>query len=318
LARVDLRIDRVDLQILKILTNDCRTSHRTIGKTLGVSANTVRARINNLIRSKTIEQFFTIVNFSLFGYSNVFTILLKISNNRHNDIDKVVRTLRDWGPMYLHIEIFDGVHAFGIAVKHAEIANNNINTLRGDLSKVEGNSISILDFFFGKPTSLVSEKFHLRRLDLKIIECLLLDPRITFRDIATTLRCSQKTVIRRIEKMKSSRVILGFSLQYNPSNMKGYNYFSVLLHILPNLGAEVIKEINNSELNEYILRFPPFSYHNRIIINFHIENIFDIESIINKIRSIKGVVKADAYQPVKIEWYEDWIKKMTKNMILSI
>ena len=42
---------------------------------------------------------------------------------------------------------------------------------------------------------------------------------------------------------------------------------------------------------------------------WNIESIFDIESIVSKIRSIRGVVKADTYQPVKIEWHEDWIKK---------
>jgi DNA-binding Lrp family transcriptional regulator len=164
----------------------------------------------------------------------------------------------------------------------------------------------------------VSEKFHLRRIDLEIIECLLSDPRMTFLNIAKTLGCSQKTIIRRIEKLKSSRVIMGFSLQYNPSKMKGYNYFSVVIHTRPSMATEVMKEINYSELNEYILRFPPFIYHDRIIIIFHIENVFDIESIVSKIRSIKGVVKAEAYQPIRIKWHEEWLKKKIRNKILSI
>jgi len=79
-----------------------------------------------------------------------------------------------------------------------------------------------------------------------------------------------------------------------------------------------MKEINYSELNEYILRFPPFIYHDRVIIVFHIENIFDIESIIGKIRSIKGVLKAEAYQPIRIMWREGWLKKKIRNKILLI
>jgi DNA-binding Lrp family transcriptional regulator len=226
--------------------------------------------------------------------------------------------MRDLGPIYMHIEIFDGIHVFGIAVKDAHINNNNVDSLRESLSKGLGKSISVLDFFFGKHTSLVSEKFHLRRIDLEIIECLLSDPRMTFLNIAKTLGCSQKTIIRRIEKLKSSRVIMGFSLQYNPSKMKGYNYFSVVIHTRLSMATEVMKEINYSELNEYILRFPPFIYHDRIIIIFHIENVFDIESIVSKIRSIKGVVKAEAYQPIRIKWHEEWLKKKIRNKILSI
>jgi DNA-binding Lrp family transcriptional regulator len=317
LSRVVVRIDEVDLQILKILTNDCRASYHNIAKTLGISANTARTRINNLIVNKTIEQFFTIVNFSLFGYSEILTILLKV-NNRHNDIDKVAKTIRHWGPIYTQIEIFDRVHVFSIAIREGQINKNNIDTLRENLSKSLGKNISIVDLFSGEPTSLVSEKFNLRRIDLEIIVCLLSDPRMTFLNIARTLGCSQKTVIRRIEKLKSGRVILGFSLQYNPSNMKAYNYFSVVVHTRSGMAAEVIKEISYSKLNEYVLRFPPFNYHNRVIINFHIQNVFDIESIVSRIRSIEGVVKADAYQPVRIKWHEDWLKKKIRNKIQNI
>jgi hypothetical protein len=42
----------------------------------GMSMNTVRTRIHNLILNKAFEKFITIVNFSLFGYSgDVLTIL---------------------------------------------------------------------------------------------------------------------------------------------------------------------------------------------------------------------------------------------------
>lgn len=124
----------------------------------------------------------------------------------------------------------------------------------------------------GKLISSVSQKFHVRRIVLEIIECLLSDPRMMFLNIARTLGCSQKTIIRRIEKLKSSHVIMGFSIQYNPSNMKGYNYFSVVLHSQSSMTAKVKKEISYSELNEYIIRFPPFNYHDRVIIIFRIEN----------------------------------------------
>jgi DNA-binding Lrp family transcriptional regulator len=317
LSKVDVRIDEMDIQILKILTQNSRTSYRTIGKTLGISVNTARSRINDLILNKAIEQFITLVNFSLFGYSEVLTILLKVSKNRHNVTDKVAKSIRHWGAIYMHIEIFDGVHVFGIAVNDAHINNGDIVSLRKNVSEALGRSISVRDVFSGKLTSLVSEKFHLLRIDLEIIECLLSDPRRTFLNIARTLGCSQKTIIRRIENLKSSHVILGFSIQYNPSNMKGYNYFSLLLHTRSNMATEVMKEISYSELNEYILRFPPFIFHNRVIVIFHIENIFDIESIVSKIRSIKGVVKAEAYQPIRIRWHEEWLKKKIRNKILS-
>jgi DNA-binding Lrp family transcriptional regulator len=212
---MDVRIDGADLQILKILTHNCRTSYRCIGKTLGISANTARARIEMLILNNVIEQFTTLVNFSLIGYSNVPTILIKVNNNKnhpHNIIDKVAKSMKDWGAIYMHIEALDGLHAFGIAIENRHVNRKNIYSLRKNLSKALGKSICILDIFFGKHTSLVSEKFHLRRIDLEILGCLLSNPRMTFLNIAKTLGCSQKTVIRRFEKLESNHVITGFSL----------------------------------------------------------------------------------------------------------
>ena len=136
MSNADVRIDEVDLQILKILTLDCRTSYRSIGKTLGLSVNTVRTRINNLISNKVIEKFITIVNFSLFGYSgDVLTILLKASKNLGHVIDNVTNRMKDWGPIYMHIEIFDGVHVIGIAVKIAPANRYNFDSLKSKLSE---------------------------------------------------------------------------------------------------------------------------------------------------------------------------------------
>jgi DNA-binding Lrp family transcriptional regulator len=317
LSEADKRIDGVDLQILKLLTLNSRTSYRSIGKTLGVSVNTVRSRINELILNKAIEHFVAQVNFSVFGYGQVLTILLKFNKYRPKGIENVVKSTSDLGPVYMHIEILDEVHVIGIAVKGLLIDNDNIDPLRKNISKALGRGISVLDVFFGNIKSLVSEKFRMNQIDFEIIECLLLDPRMTFLNIARKIGCSQKTIIRRIEKMESSHVITGFSLQYNPSRMRGYNYFSVLLRTRSNMAAEVMKEISYSDLNKNILTLPPFMFPDRVIIIFHIQNAFDIESIISKIRSIKCVIRAEAYQPIRIKWHEDWLKKKIKDRINS-
>ena len=75
--------------------------------------------------------------------------------------------------------------------------------------------------------------------------------------------------------------------------MKGYNYFSMILHTRSGMTTDVMREISYSELTESILRLPTFVFEDRVIVNFHIENVFDIESLIRKIKSIKGVIKTD-------------------------
>jgi hypothetical protein len=137
--------------------------------------------------------------------------------------------MRDVGSIFQHIEIFDGVHVFSIAVRKSYFSGNNINSMRKKLYEDLGKNISILDLFYGKHTSLTSNKFHLRRIDLEILECLLSDPRMTFLNIARTIGCSQRTIIRRIEKLKSSRVIMGFSLHVFLCNLKGMEDSTLLI-----------------------------------------------------------------------------------------
>jgi hypothetical protein len=79
-----------------------------------------------------------------------------------------------------------------------------------------------------------------------------------------------------------------------------------------------MKQITYSELNDYILILPSFSFEDRVIINFHIENAFDIESIIKKIDSVKGVKKVEVFHPIIIKWIQDWLNKELETELHSI
>jgi hypothetical protein len=61
--------------------------------------------------------------------------------------------MRDVGSIFQHIEIFDGVHVFSIAVRKSYFSGNNINSMRKKLYEDLGKNISILDLSYGKHTS---------------------------------------------------------------------------------------------------------------------------------------------------------------------
>lgn len=327
---VNLRIDSKDLQILKILGDNCRTSYHSIGHILNISATTAKKRVNNLISNKVIEQLTTVVNFSFLGYGKVLTVLLRYDSNikdNNDDIDeKIARYMRGWGNVYMHIYAIGGISALCVALKHnsddqlslSSHNHNLIDSLRENLVDSLGSNISILDIFLGDHLSEISKKFKLLKIDLKIIKCLLKDPRMKYLDIARKVSASQRTVIRRIEKLKRNHVIVNFSIIHNPSKMKGYNYFSVILKTDTNQSWNVMMQITYSELKDYILRLPSFSFEDRIIINFHMENAFDIESIIKKIQSVKGVRKVEVFYPIRIKWIQDWLSKELDTKIHSI
>lgn len=312
----DLRIDNKDLQILKILVNNCRTSYRSIGQTLDISTNTAKKRVNNLVSSKVIEQFTTVLNFSVLGYDNVLTVLLRYDNDKEKDEDdieqKISKYLGKWGRVYIHICAMGGFSAFGVAIKQSKGQSKNndiIGSLKKDLLNGLGRNISLLDLFAGESLSEISKKFKLLEIDLKIMRCLLSDPRMKYLDIANKVSSSQRTIIRRIEKLLSNHVIINFGIIHNPSKMKGYNYFSIIVKTEIGQSMDVMNQITYSELNDYILRLPSFNFENAIIVNFQSENALDIESILSKVKTFKGVKKVDVFQPIRIRFFQDWIRK---------
>ena len=303
----DFHMDHLDLQILRLLADNCRTSYRSIGLTLGLTPNTVKRRVKILIQNRIIGKFITNLNFAILGYKMNCLLIVRHYNT---NIDKIAKYLHRFGNVYLAINAIGGTSVFGIIVRPdmeeeimllKETPNRN---LLGVVEKKDAkSSVNIRDIFVGHHTS----HFKLIETDLKIIRCLLSDPRMKVMDIAKTISTSKRTVIRRVEAMAENR-LLTFGLVYNPSAMKGYNYFSILAQTDNILFQDIIKKIY-SDLSWYLLRHPTLIHKDVIILNLYSENVFDIERIFRKVESFTGIKKAEVFQPLDIKWPQDWLIK---------
>jgi DNA-binding Lrp family transcriptional regulator len=301
----DFHMDHLDLKILRILADNCRTSYRSIGLTLGLTTNTVKRRVKILIQNKIIEKFITNLNFAILGYR--MNCLLIIRHHLNSSLDEIAKYLHRFGNIYLRINSIGGTSVFGIIVRPSMeeeikfLKETSQRDLLGGVEKDSGTSINIRDIFIGYHTS----NFKLIETDLKIIRCLLSDPRMKIMDITNTISASQRTVIRRMEAMAKIR-LLNFGLVYNPSAMKGYNYFSILAQADKSLFQDIIKRIY-ADLSPYLLRHPTLIHKDVIVLNLYSENVFDIESIFKKVESFPGVKKAEVFQPLDIKWPQDWL-----------
>jgi DNA-binding Lrp family transcriptional regulator len=90
----DYRIDGTDIEIMELLTKDCRLSYREIALTLGITTNTVKRRIKNLVSRRVIEDFLVRVNLGAFGYSNICNLTIKHMGikKRQKDIFRISAT----------------------------------------------------------------------------------------------------------------------------------------------------------------------------------------------------------------------------------
>jgi len=314
LEQDDFHMDHLDLQILRILADNCRTSYRNIGLTLGLTTNTVKRRVKILIQNKIIRKFITNLNFAILGYKMNCLVIIRYHNT---NIDEIAKHLYQFGNVYLAINAIGGKSAFGIIVKPSMeeqirfLKETSYHDLSGFVEKNTKFSVNVRDIFIGYHTL----HFNLLQTDLRIIRCLLSDPRMKIMDIAKTISSSQRTVIRRIGAMTENR-LLNFGLVYNPSAMKGYNYFTILAQVDNVLFQEVIKKIY-SDLSRYLLRHPALIHKDVIILNLYSENVFDIEIIFRKVESFRGVKNAEVVQPLDIRWPQDWLIKEIDQLLMK-
>src|SRR5438093_5607922 len=124
-------------------------------------------------------------------------------------------------------------------------------------------------------SKLIPSQTTLNETDLRIIKCLIQEPRMKIYDIAKTISLSERTIQRRLDRLKAHR-ILEFTLIPNPAAMRGYVYFGMVISLEKNRYQHIIEYIY-SELEEFFLRPPPVVRQEVIILNLYSDNFFDIE-----------------------------------------
>ena len=209
-------LDKKDIDILRVLIRDSRSSYRQIGLSIGLSTNAAKARISRLISSGVIRQFFTSINVAAFGYSKLCYLFIRNSKS----IDETLSRIKLLGQMVLEVEGIGGISLIAIAIrKYDEV---KIELLTEALKPA-----LIQNLFVGQSSPL---KLRLRKTDFRILKCLLSDPRMEISEIAKRISVSSKTAGDRLAKLKENRIVM-FNVATDPVNMKGYIRCGMLVRL---------------------------------------------------------------------------------------
>jgi DNA-binding Lrp family transcriptional regulator len=285
------RIDEYDIYILRILARNCRASFRSIGLDLGITTNTVKNRIKNLIDNKILQRYVLHVNYAILGYKKNCLVIVRNNISPHIIIDKV----NAFGNVYLHVDCLGGTSVFGIVFKES------MDDLESLLSSTIRPAI-LCNIFTGE---LETRAVALTSTDLRIIKHLLSEPRMKNEDMAKLISVSLKTVKRRLEFMRRNHV-LDYGIVYNPSAMKGYIYFGLIIQTEHYQYQRVLEQVYLNFEN-YLLRHPQTIHKDVIILNMYSRNIYDMDSILKVVESFNGVTKAEIFQTLKTEILEKWV-----------
>jgi DNA-binding Lrp family transcriptional regulator len=284
-------LDNTDLKILNILARNGRLSYRSIGTTIGLTTKSVKSRVDKMIFSGVIDRFLTVVNPSIFGYSKTYTIALRKAKINKELLERVDLV----GVIGYRFEVLGGVMGLGIGIKEED--EDRIQILLDSLRPAIVGLIESHNY---------EVPHHFIKTDYSIIKELIKKPRKEVLELAKAITLSPKTIKNRMEKMTKSRV-LEFSININPSAMKGQIVFFLSVRAERQFYPKLLERIFGELHNNIILSFNLANQVDAIGVNLAIDDVFKIEDIRSRIESLEGVQEANVFFPIKLECPQEWI-----------
>lgn len=233
-------MDEKDKQILFELDKDARATYSHIAKKTRTSQETVRYRIERLIRLGVIQHLLTIINTPKLGYTpyQIF-YKLHIDDPEKKDLIMSLSTIEQIG----WIGELEGNYHLGIIFSvnnNAEI-NTTLEQINSSIKKYTLNkTISVHTAGIYLPRdyltmqkriipeesgySLDSPTFHPDDIDLSICKVLAKNARIPALEIGKNLGISTDTVINRMKQLKKAGIISRTLLVLNNNSLEQLHY----------------------------------------------------------------------------------------------
>jgi DNA-binding Lrp family transcriptional regulator len=223
------------------------------------------------------------------GYGILYIV---VSGENINEILEQVSLV---GQPYFVVPCIGGITVCGIVVKE------NVKQ-KVELASKLMKDVRVLSIFEAENPGFNS---NLTKTDLEILERLIKDPRQKIENIAKNTNLSTKTITRCIEKLQENDGIQ-FTLIYDSKKIEDFIPHAILTWIEGDL-KETLENLNNTFSESYLQI--PFIAKNQIVLFMYSDNIFKMDELTQKVRTIKNVKSADLFIPKKISFYIKWLEK---------
>ena len=282
-------MDNLDMNILSILLNNCRESNRQIGMKLGISGGAVKSRIQKMIKKEIIEKFFITVEPPILGNGVLYFVV------SGEDINEILEQVSMIGEPNFVAPCIGGITVCSIVIKDEP-------KKKIELASKLMKDVRILSIFEAENPGFNS---NLTKTDLEILEEMIKDPRQKIEQISKKMNMSNRTITRCIEKLQRNDGIK-FTLIYDPKKIDEFIPYAVLTWIDGDL-KRTLENMNNVFSKSYLQI--PLIAKNQIVLFMYSENIFKMDELTQKVRSIKNVKSADLFIPKKLSFYIKWLEK---------
>ena len=285
------------MKILGILTINCRTPDRQVGKKVGLSGVAVKSRINKMERAGIIQNFTMKVEPPALGYGVIYMTVPS------DDEDGIVKKLKLIGEPFFVVPCLGDITACAIVVEKdleqkIELVKNLISNARIVLTMDAKDSEFRAD---------------LTKTDFKILEQLLKNPKEKIDSIAKYTKLSTKTITRTIEKFESNPAIQ-FTIIYDPRKLEKFIAFALLAMVQNNI--KKIKKVIETNFGDYFWQVP-FTAKELLVLFMYSDNIYNADIMRHKIKKIDGIAFTEIFFPKKITMPTNWISNSIKNAAKS-
>src|SRR5438093_5073537 len=304
-------VDETDLKIISMLSKDCRESFMSIGSAVGMTSKSVKARVDTMLSTGVIEEFVVKVNPVALGYGLSCMLIVREHTENTNDI---VNRLNLLGDVSSHTKCLGGISAFCLAIKEG---NEEKLKLLFDSLKLATVHIMFTSKLSSSSRSDLRNKHELSDTDLRVIKCLLSNPRMDLNEIGRKTSMSAKTVNRRLTKMRDNNV-LKFFILCNPAYTLGYIQFGLIVNSVDKSFYNQIVERIYQELEQNILCQPPvIDPENVITVILFSQDIFTANSILKKVESFNGVKRVELFIITETTNYHEWVLREIDRRLIA-
>jgi len=281
------------MKILAILTIDCRTPDRQIGKKVGLSGVSVKSRITKMVRSGVIQNFTMKIEPPSLGYGIIYLTVPS------DDEVGIVKKLKLIGEPFFVVPCLGDIMACGIVVeKDVEQKTELVKNLISDARIVLALDAKESEF-----------RADLTNTDFKILDQLLKNPREKIDSISKSAMLSTKTVTRTIEKFEKNPAIQ-FTIIYDPRKLEKFVAFAVLAMVQSDV--KKIKTEIEASFGDYFWQVP-VTAKELLVLFMYSDNIYNADVMRHKIKEIDGVAFTEVFFPKKIMMPTNWISNSIKN-----
>lgn len=139
----EIKLDKKDLEILKILSNNSRTEYKEISKKLNMTANAIKYRIKNLEKTGIIKGYTISIDKRKLEYE-FYNLQLKVTENKkEKELRKFLKSNKHAIYLYKYLGNENWDLDIGLIVKNSSELRNFILELREDF----GDIIKIHDLY---------------------------------------------------------------------------------------------------------------------------------------------------------------------------